>query len=774
MFVRIIWIFAAAALLCAQQPPATLRGVVKDPSGLVVPGVVVNVKGEGGKTLIRAVSDKAGEYVVTGLPAGAYAVSGEAAGFQRFEQNEIQLAAGAVTSLDIALVLRPVESNVTVVSRAPALEGERETQIRNYQDVLEIREVRESSSKDVGEALSRLDGLWKIRKGGIASDVVLRGFQQDNVNVLIDGVRIFGACPNNMDPPGFHVDFAEVQHVEILKGPFDIKNQGSLGGTVNIVNKAPEGGFQFTPTIAAGSFGYVNPSADISYSSGRYFFSAGHSWRRSDPYRDGSGKLFTQQANYNQAGMNQEAFGINTSWARIGGEPWKNHHAELSYSRQQAALVLYPYLQMDAPYDHANRFSGSYGIDGLGPVVRRLTMQGYFTEVKHWMTDEFRVSSAGAARYYGMATLAGTRSLGGRAEAELASGFIAGVEAYRRVWNAVNNMRLAGQYTVQPMIPDVMATSVGAYGEYSRTYVNRLTVTAGGRLDTGRSQARSNNLTPDIYWAYNGTRSLSRRDTYPSGSVWAAYRLRERLELFAGLGHSVRIPDPQERYSALRRMGNDWVGNPDLAPAKNTEVDAGINYRGGRFTVRPTLFYSHLADYIVVHNQAKINPVMFVMNSVARSYAAVPARIYGGEMSYSVSPHRSLLLSGGVSYSRGTKEPQPAIGILTRNLAEMPPFKSRAALRYGNRLFFVEMENISTLAQNKVDTDLKEQRTPGYTVWNAKVGIHSSKLKVAAGVDNLADRFYYEAFSYQRDPFRLGTKIPEPGRSLYLTASYAF
>ena len=143
-------------------------------------------------------------------------------------------------------------------------------------------------------------------------------------------------------------------------------------------------------------------------------------------------------------------------------------------------------------------------------------------------------------------------------------------------------------------------------------------------------------------------------------------------------------------------------------------------------------------------------------------------------MGYSLSPHRALLLSGGISYSRGSKDPQPAIGILTSNLAEMPPLKSRAALRYGNRLLFVEVENVSTLAQAKVDTDLKEQRTPGYAVWNAKAGIHTNKLKITAGVDNLANRFYYEAFSYQRDPFRLGTKIPEPGRSLFLTASYAF
>jgi hypothetical protein len=30
-------------------------------------------------------------------------------------------------------------------------------------------------------------------------------------------------------------------------------------------------------------------------------------------------------------------------------------------------------------------------------------------------------------------------------------------------------------------------------------------------------------------------------------------------------------------------MGNDWVGNPNLVPARNTEADAGIHVRTGFF-----------------------------------------------------------------------------------------------------------------------------------------------------------------------------------------------
>ena len=186
------------------------------------------------------------------------------------------------------------------------------------------------------------------------------------------------------------------------------------------------------------------------------------------------------------------------------------------------------------------------------------------------------------------------------------------------------------------------------------------------------------------------------------------------------------------------------------------------------------MFYSDLKNYVTVHSEPKINMVPSVMNSAARSYANVQARIYGGELNYSLELTRTLLFFGGIAYSLGSKDTNPSLRILSRNLVEMPPLRSRAALRYGNQRFFAEVEGIAVNAQSRVDSDLGEQRTPGYAFCNLKAGVHTRKLNLAAGIENLFNRFYYEYFSFQRDPFRLGTKVPEPGRNVYLTVSYAF
>ena len=165
--------------------------------------------------------------------------------------------------------------------------------------------------------------------------------------------------------------------------------------------------------------------------------------------------------------------------------------------------MLYPSLSMDAPYDNADRFNGSYNIGELNGPVRQIRMRGYFTQVKHWMTDEFRVSSAGLALPYSMGSFAGTKTLGGRMEADVA-GFVVGVEGYRRNWNTVNTMRMSGMYMSQAGIPNVYTNSGGAFAEYSRTFRQRLRLTSGVRLDTARSEATSLSMNPDLYWALRG------------------------------------------------------------------------------------------------------------------------------------------------------------------------------------------------------------------------------------------------------------------------------
>ena len=637
-----------------------------------------------------------------------------------------------------------------------------------FQEGLEMREVRESSAKDVGEALAKIDGVWKLRKGGVANDVVLRGFQGANLTLTIDGARIYGACPGHMDPAAFHVDFLEVERVQVVKGGFDLANQGSLGGSVNVIRKRQAPGFHLAPNLQWGSFGYVNPSLSGAAGSDRFQVHGGYSYRRSSPFRDGSGQRMTAGAGYRPQFLDDDAFRIQTGWAGIRFSPVQGQSGEISYTRQDGAGTLYPYLQMDSPYDIADRLGAAYRFGD------RVHLQGYYSRVIHWMTDEKRTSSLTARAPFSMASFAHTRVAGGRGVINATKEVTGGFELYQRNWDAVNSMRTAMMSTDQNIIPNVNTTVAGAYLQWSRQFTDRLRLTTGVRLDTANMYARANMIDLNLFEAYKGAANLERRDTNPSANARVNYGLTGSWEAFAGVGTTVRLPDAQERFFNQRRMGSDWVGNPALAPTRNTEASAGLTFRRRGFYLKPLLFLSGLDNYVAIHNQARIFPRPMVMNTMARSYTGVDARIHGGEVSWGLPAGSRWLLSGGASYARGSKDAEPELGIFNTNLPEMPPLKVRTALRYGNRIWFAEAEGVAANAQRLADTDLGETPTAGYAIANLKFGLHVKRMTLTLGVDNLFDRYYREHLSFQRDPFRTGIRVPEPGRNLFVSVGYGF
>jgi len=417
-----------------------------------------------------------------------------------------------------------------------------------FKDSLEVREIRESSAKDVGEALTKLEGIWKVRKGGIANDVVLRGFSRDNINVLIDDGRVYGACPNRMDPPAFHVDFSEVERIEFIKGPFDVRHQGSMAGLVNIITKKPEEGFRIKLNASASSFNFINLSPVVSYADDKLGILVGYSYRYSKPYKDGDGRRITeiQNADYKPEFRNKKAFEINTYWIRLSFKPIENHSVEFSYTRQDARHVLYPYLLMDTIRDKMDRFNMNYQIDGISDTLKSLKFNLYYAKVDHLMNNKFRNSMMS------METNAESKTYGGRLEANLGD-LTLGFEAYKRNWDAVNYMGMMTQY----VIPNVDTESFGLYGEYKRNLSDKLRLVTGLRLDTTKTKADSSKANTNLYFDYKDTTSTSKTDTYPSGNIQLFYELQKGTELFVGLGNSVRVPDAQERYFALAPMGGN-------------------------------------------------------------------------------------------------------------------------------------------------------------------------------------------------------------------------
>ena len=305
-----------------------------------------------------------------------------------------------------------------------------------------------------------------------------------------------------------------------------------------------------------------------------------------------------------------------------------------------------------------------------------------------------------------------------------------------------------------------------------------LRINLGGRQDWTTTRAHEDKANTNLYFAYQNTRVTSSSDLHPSGKVRLSYRLPKNFSINGGLGHTVRYPDPQERYFALRRMGSDWVGNPALRPIRDTGWDAGVSYRHTRVFLSALVYRDALDNFITLVNQPLLNEVPGVSNTRARSYRNTTAGMKGAEIEWMLSLTSRLFLAGDLASVRGTQKTTPAGGILSWNLSEIPPLRSRCALRYDRQTesggFFAELAAVFSSPQKYVDTDLKETPTPGYGLVNLRLGGNLKKFRLTTGISNLANRDFVEHLSYQRDPFRSGVRVPEPGRYYYGSFSYVF
>ena len=768
----------ACLLACVMAPlnltaAEVLRGTVTDSSGAVVQGASVQLLA-GGRTVAKTKTGSNGEFALAS-PTGAraeeaYTILAAASGFVPASQS-IRLPEASSRTTALVLDIAPYRQSVEVQAAASSNDA-----------LLDMSGVRESAARDLGEALTALDGVWKVRKAGIANDIVIRGFQQNNINVLVDGSRTYGACPSQMDPPAQHVDFAEVDHVEVSKGAFDVTNQGSLGAVVNIITRSPGLGFSIKPSFSVGSFGFYNPSVTASYGGRTFQVLGGYSFRTSDPYKDGSSHVFTDYAAYSSSGKKQRAFDINTGWIETQFSLSDRQQISFGYTRQQAGLILYPYLTMDSDHDNADRATFKYSVRDLTPILRNLRVESYFTQVRHFMSDDQRTSAM--MGNWTMAADASTRTIGGRVEGDLGQDVTVGVETYHRNWNMLGYMKMGGMMTVNPSIPDVNTQTVGSFLNYRHAITERLKLSGGLRFDHAQMQVEAAQASTDLYYQFHNTRNTSNSDNYASGNARLSFSLPKSMELFAGIGTTGRVPDAEERYISRGMGAGATVGNPLLPITRNTELDTGWSMNHARFHLRPEFFYSFLNNFILVNNQPQLNIMSMGSGAMggmgmaaaatARSYTNVDARIYGGEMTYNVTLTGALSLSGGGSYSRGTAAPQARVNVLSRNLPEMPPLRGWSALRYAHRWAFAELGTVAANRQSLVSSDLKDVPTAGYGLLNIKLGFTHRKLSGSFTVDNLLNHFYYEHLSYYRDPFAAGVKIPEPGRNFFAQLRYSF
>ena len=367
-----------------------------------------------------------------------------------------------------------------------------------------------------------------------------------------------------------------------------------------------------------------------------------------------------------------------------------------------------------------------------------------------------------------MGTDASTLTVGGRVEAKLHATTLGG-EAFRRNWNTQTLM--AGvAYAPLHSIPDVNIDAVGVFIEHPWVLGSRTALDLGARIDHMTSAADPTKANLALYSAYHGTSTTSRTDVMPSGRAKLTYQVRKDLDVAAAVGHTARVAEANERFFALRRMGTDWVGNPDLAPARNTGVDLSLSLHRPRVTLTANRYANAVHDYIAVYACQPTGDGGGRDEHVGAVLRERGCASEGSRGEWQRDPALAAQHLGRSLLRPRHSDTGPGLGITATDLAETPPLRARLRARLDDGRWFTELEGVASASQAHVDQTLGEAATPSYAIANLTGGIRRGRL-ATIGVSNLFDTYFVEHLSYQRDPYRSGVRVAEPGRNLFTNVS---
>ncbi len=165
------------AALVGQSFRGSIRGVVADPSGSLVPGAKISAKNNATGLLRETRSGQDGAYVLPELPAGEYTVTAEAPNLSPVAQNAlVSVGLDTTANFDLTRVQRQVQE-LTVTETAPVVDSSRDV----LGEVVERKLVSDLplNGRDFGKLVALVPGAT-VEPSGVAA--IQSGFGQFSIN----------------------------------------------------------------------------------------------------------------------------------------------------------------------------------------------------------------------------------------------------------------------------------------------------------------------------------------------------------------------------------------------------------------------------------------------------------------------------------------------------------------------------------------------------------------------------------------------------------------
>ena len=615
----------------------------------------------------------------------------------------------------------------------------------------------------IDEHLSELRNVNLVRRGSYAWEPVVNNMQTERLSTTIDGMKIFYACTDKMDPVTSYVESGNLQSISLNSG-LDGNPQatGNIGGSLDL--KLRKAGFDNDPFHASASAGHEWNGhvqvygADAALSSHRTYLNAGAFFRHADNYKVGGGDEL-------QFSQFQKVNVFTNAGLRLA----EKDMLEATFIFDRATDVDYPALNMDVAKAEGLITSLSY--KHLFPGASWET-KAYYNHITHEMDDTKRPDVQIHMDMPGKSWTAGVYSL-------------------LTTSHKQHDVALNYDLYYNRLFADMTMYPGGAAPMYMVTWPDVGTLNTGVAVTDNVSIARNQSLRLSAKVAWQQQR-LNNEEGYhalkvffpgmtdayhqTTGRIAANYQLSTLNSQFSiGAGWGSRAPTVTEAYGYY--LNNtfdqyDYIGNPSLKNESAVELNGAVKWHPTervKVTLDGNVFL--FSNYIIGQFETRLSPMTVGAEGVKVYGNISHATIANVSLSWDWQITEQLRWNKKVSYSAGRDADGDALPLISpiswqsEWIYQYQRFQAQATIKGNARQSNYGEKYGETAAKAWTIVNLAAQYQFGI-LCGAKRQSRARNLEfvIRAGVENLFDKQYATYADWNH--------IPQKGRNIYMNLTF--
>ena len=593
----------------------------------------------------------------------------------------------------------------------------------------------------------------------------MNNMQTERLSTTIDGMKIFYACTDKMDPVTSYVESGNLQSISLNSGlNGNPQATGNIGGALDL--KLRKAGFLNDRSLHGlnglnAQVGYETNGnvqvygADGSHSSQSFYVNAGAFFRHADNYKAGDGKKvqFSQFQKVN-------AF-LNSGFKFPPNRGDGRGALEATFIFDRATDVGYPALNMDVAKAEAFITSLAYKHLFEDSKLESWETKGYYNHITHVMDDTTRPDVEIHMDMPGESWTAGAYSLltgeYGKHQTQL------NIDGYYNRLFADMTMYPGGAAPMYMVTwPDVGTLNVGASLTDNIRLTDASSLHLSGKLSWQHQRLNNEEGYKALSVFFPGMQQAYHQTT---GRIAANYQWSMFNGQYSiGAGWGSRAPTVTEAYGYY--LNNtfdqyDYIGNPRMKNESAIEVNGSYQLSILNFQLSTDINAFFFSNYIIGQFEDRLS-AMTVGAEGVKVYGNIDhATIANTSLTAEWRPVSGLRWSAKGTYSVGRDdegEPLPLIA----------PFTYQSRLSYATGPLSLQAEVKGHTRQAKYGKKYGETETAAWTIVNLSANyqfsINHYQLALRAGVENLFDKNYATYADW--------CHIPQKGRNIYVNLSF--